>query len=83
MRHFAELFSRRIGGSIQTIPAETMRALTGYPWPGNVRELQNVIARAVILSSGGALHVLAGDLKVNDGSGLRNEESTVPSSKRI
>jgi NtrC-family two-component system response regulator AlgB len=30
-------------------------ALAAYRWPGNLRELVNVLERAVILSSGGAL----------------------------
>jgi DNA-binding NtrC family response regulator len=30
---------------------EAIRALQAYPWPGNVRELDNVIARAVVLST--------------------------------
>ena len=47
---------------IDTIPAETMSALTRYPWPGNIRELQNVIERAVILSSGPVLRVPLRDL---------------------
>jgi DNA-binding NtrC family response regulator len=29
-----------------------MRPLLNYSWPGNVRELENVIERAVVLSSG-------------------------------
>ena len=29
-----------------------MRWLMGYSWPGNFRELQNIIDRAVVLSSG-------------------------------
>jgi transcriptional regulator of acetoin/glycerol metabolism len=32
-----------------------MSALMSYPWPGNIRELQNLIERAVILSSDGVL----------------------------
>ena len=28
-----------------------MKCLTGYDWPGNVRELENVLERAVILTS--------------------------------
>jgi transcriptional regulator with GAF, ATPase, and Fis domain len=40
-----------MGKQIRMIPPETMRKLTAYEWPGNVRELQNVIERAVILSS--------------------------------
>jgi formate hydrogenlyase transcriptional activator len=36
-----------------------MDALVGYSWPGNIRELQNLIERAVILSSGPTLEVPA------------------------
>ena len=31
---------------------EGLRPLLSYSWPGNVRELENVIERAVVLSSG-------------------------------
>jgi len=48
--HFTALYARRMNKRIDTIPAETMNALTRYRWPGNVRELQNFIERAVILS---------------------------------
>ena len=72
VQHFAELFSRRINKAIQTIPAETMSAMVQYDWPGNVRELQNVIERAVILSSGGVLRVPASDLKRSTGSAARS-----------
>ncbi len=34
-----------------------LRALEAYDWPGNIRELQNVIERAVILSSGRQLRL--------------------------
>ena len=50
VRHFTELYARRMNKRIDTIPAETMDALVRYSWPGNVRELQNFIERAVILS---------------------------------
>ena len=53
--HFVEISGRRTGRKIDHIPAETMSALTSYYWPGNIRELQNLIERAVILSSGGVL----------------------------
>src|SRR5258708_7395921 len=46
-----------------SIPSAVMAALVGSPWPGNIRELQNVIERAVILSSGPALQVPLGDLQ--------------------
>src|ERR1700757_4084231 len=49
--HFVEVFSRRMGKQISSIPRETLDAFTSYSWPGNVRELQNLIERAVILSA--------------------------------
>ena len=48
--------------AIETISTETMEALTRYDWPGNIRELQNLIERAVILSSGQTLDVPIGAL---------------------
>jgi formate hydrogenlyase transcriptional activator len=57
VRHFVQQFSRRMNKSIDTIPSETMTTLVRYHWPGNIRELQNVIERAVILSTGPVLRV--------------------------
>src|SRR5213594_2698804 len=64
VRHFVEHYARRMKRAIETIPSETMEALTRYRWPGNVRELQNLIERAVILSPGPVLHVPLADLDV-------------------
>jgi len=57
VRHFAQQFARRMKKNVETIPTETMDLLTRYDWPGNIRELQNLIERAVILSSGPTLMV--------------------------
>jgi formate hydrogenlyase transcriptional activator len=57
VRHFAQQFGRRMKKNVETIATETMEALTRYDWPGNIRELQNLIERAVILSTGPTLHV--------------------------
>ena len=83
VRHFAELFSRRMTKVIQTIPPETMSALMRYHWPGNVRELQNVIERAVILSTHGVLRVSIAELNGKGSSAPRSKEPTVPVRKRI
>jgi len=53
--HFVGFYGRQMGKCIEHIGEETMAALLSYPWPGNVRELQNLIERAVILSSDGVL----------------------------
>ncbi len=54
--HYVEVFARRMGKTIDQVPAETLSAFEAYPWPGNVRELQNLIERAVILSDHGRFH---------------------------
>ena len=37
------------------MPERLMRAFTAYDWPGNVRELENVVERALIMTSGATL----------------------------
>jgi formate hydrogenlyase transcriptional activator len=64
VRHFAQQFSRRMNKMIETIPSATMDALCRYHWPGNVRELQNVIERAVIISTGPVLDLDVADLQL-------------------
>ena len=52
----AEFFLRRYSDenqrSLRRLSPEALRQLLNYAWPGNVRELENVIERAVVLSSG-------------------------------
>ena len=66
--------------NIESIPSETMSALCEYHWPGNIRELQNVIERAVILSSGPVLRVVLSDLK-NNGAPMPALENTKSASR--
>jgi len=74
VRHFAQELSRRMSKRIDTIPSETMNALCQHHWPGNIRELQNVIERAVILSTGPILRVPLSELNQ---SGL-NRSAPIP-----
>jgi PAS domain S-box-containing protein len=63
VRHFVSTHSRRMGKMIETIPDETMEALTRWPWPGNIRELENFLERAVILTRGPVLYVPLAELE--------------------
>jgi formate hydrogenlyase transcriptional activator len=65
VRYFAQKFSRRMNKHIETIPAATLAALAEYAWPGNVRELENLIERAVILSSGTTLQIPLSELHLH------------------
>jgi len=57
VHHFVQHFARQMDRKIEMIPREAMQALTRYSWPGNIRELQNLMERAVILSTGPVLQV--------------------------
>lgn len=50
-QHFVEHYSRKLGKPVLGISPSALGALASYHWPGNVRELENVIARAVALST--------------------------------
>ena len=56
--YFIDRISKRLGKSINLVPANVMDALRSYHWPGNIRELENVLERAVINSSGPKLHLV-------------------------
>jgi PAS domain S-box-containing protein len=62
VRHFANKYARRMGRKIESIPKETMDALSRYKWPGNIRELQNLMERSVLLSMGSSLRVPLGEI---------------------
>jgi formate hydrogenlyase transcriptional activator len=63
VRYFAQRYATRMKKPIETIPTKTMDRLAHYHWPGNIRELENLIERAVILSSGSELSVPLTELK--------------------
>ena len=78
--HFAHDCARRMHRTIKTIPAAAMAALVRYSWPGNIRELQNLIERAVVLSSGEILQVPLSEIA--DVSKARASEQTLEEAER-
>src|SRR6185312_3754600 len=53
--HFIRKHAQRTGRRVERIDEGVLAALQQYDWPGNVRELENVIERAVVLSTGPAI----------------------------
>ena len=72
--HFSKEFAQRHGRTIDTIPPHAMKRLVHYHWPGNIRELQNVVERAVILSTGSVLTVPFGELDLENGE-ISNQDN--------
>jgi PAS domain S-box-containing protein len=54
---FIQRFARRMGKRLNSLNDDQLKRLRSYDWPGNVRELQNVIERAIILTSGNQLEL--------------------------
>ena len=51
-QHFLRMYSNENEKSTRRLTPEAMDVLMAHRWPGNVRELENVIERAVVLSTG-------------------------------
>ena len=51
VQHFLRKYAHENEKSIERVSPAAMEALLDYSWPGNVRELENVIERAVVLST--------------------------------
>ena len=47
--------ARRANATAPELSADAVRTLETYPFPGNVRELENVLERALTLSTGGVI----------------------------
>lgn len=77
----AELFLKRLAArgrtDVKELTPRALKALSHYSFPGNIRELENMVERAVILSSGGPLE--PGDFALNAG---RDDSSRLNSSYR-
>jgi formate hydrogenlyase transcriptional activator len=55
--HFVQKYAQRMGKTIDSVPEAMLQKLERWSWPGNVRELENLIERAVILTTSNILSV--------------------------
>jgi formate hydrogenlyase transcriptional activator len=82
VRYFANKYARRMGKQIQSIPNETMDALSRYRWPGNIRELQNLMERAALLSTGPSLRVPLAEILSDSGLGANGRGNALEQARR-
>lgn len=57
VRHFLHHFGRRMNRPVSGVNPASLKLLTEYHWPGNVRELENIVERAMIVTTGATLEV--------------------------
>jgi len=82
VRYFANKYARRMGKQIESIPKEAMDALSQYTWPGNIRELQNLMERAVLLSTGPSLRVPLAEILADTGRSAAGRGNALEQAKR-
>ena len=73
--YFLQKLSVKYKKHIKGINTEAKSKLTHYSWPGNVRELQNIVERAVILSSGSYLEASDFNLQPADSKRKNGHET--------
>lgn len=56
VEHFLKKYCEQNGLEPKSISANSLGLLMNHSWPGNVRELENVIERAVVMSSGSEIN---------------------------
>ena len=57
VKHFCKKYEAKIGKKITNIPKKVIDQLMNYDYPGNIRELENIVERALIISSGNTLEL--------------------------
>jgi transcriptional regulator with PAS, ATPase and Fis domain len=73
LHHHPVAAAKKITG----VSKKVMDCLMEYRWPGNIRELQNVLERALVLTTGRIIEQV--DLPDSAHEGQENEAVTVPS----
>jgi len=84
--HFLAKHAHLAAGALREISHEALGRLAAYDWPGNVRELENIVERAIVLSTGptiGPEHVAAGLPESLPGAATDPDQSaTLPQMER-
>ena len=75
----AETILRRLGRRMKLAPPllsrDALAALRSYAYPGNVRELENILERAITLSTGGEVTALDIQLRPTQGSAAPSDSA--------
>lgn len=76
VRHFIEIYQRRLNVGPVMLGEAARGKLLQYPWPGNVRELENTIHHALLVCRNGIIQ--PEDIRLNSGMPLRPRTPSSP-----
>ncbi len=57
VQYFLRHFGRRMNKPVAQVSPEALQTMVDYHWPGNVRELENLVERAMIVTTGDTLKI--------------------------
>jgi transcriptional regulator with GAF, ATPase, and Fis domain len=71
VQFFVQKYAPKVGRQVSGIESKTIDRLLRYDWPGNIRELENIVERALILSSTSLLSIAEDVLPVTTQAAVR------------
>ncbi len=74
VKHFINIYSKRIGSNVKSIKKTDLELLTEYNWPGNIRELEHLIERSIIISKGENINFENFFKSIHTNSSLQEED---------
>ncbi len=76
--YFLQRARAKVNKRVESVSPEAMARLRSYAWPGNLRELENIIERAVVLTSSDVIEAEHLPLHVQDVSSGRPQAGFMP-----
>jgi DNA-binding NtrC family response regulator len=73
----------KVNKKVESIAPEALALLKNYSWPGNLRELENIIERAVVLTSSSVVEAEHLPLHVQDVVSFKPQVGFMPSKAHV